>query len=100
MNVFISWSGEVSRQLAEAVRDWLPNVLQSAKPYFTPADIEKGARWETDIAKALEEIDFLHYCFDPGKPEESLDYVRSRRYSGRSNSWLSSQITSIASFSF
>lgn len=54
MKVFISWSGSNSKKLAEAIRDWLPTVLQLIKPYFTPSDIEKGTRWSTDIAKELE----------------------------------------------
>ncbi len=52
--VFISWSGELSKKLAEEVRLWLPGVLQFVKPYFTPNDIEKGTRWSTDIANELE----------------------------------------------
>jgi TIR domain-containing protein len=59
MKVFISWSGEQSRQFGAAIRDWLPNVLQAVKPYFTPADIEKGTRWDTDISKELEAS---NYC--------------------------------------
>lgn len=55
MKVFISWSGPLSKRLGEAIRDWLPGVLQAVVPYFTPADIEKGARWSTDIAKELED---------------------------------------------
>jgi hypothetical protein len=55
MKVFISWSGERSKLLAEAIREWLPNVLQFTKPYFTPADIEKGARWANEISKELEQ---------------------------------------------
>lgn len=55
MKVFISWSGNHSKKLAEAIRDWLPAVLQAVTPYFTPADIEKGMRWSTDISKELEE---------------------------------------------
>lgn len=54
MKVFLSWSGELSRQLAEAIRDWLPGVLQLVSPYFTPADIDKGTRWSIDIAKELD----------------------------------------------
>ena len=51
--VFISWSGELSNKLAEAIRQWLPGVLQFAKPYFTPSDVEKGARWGSDILGEL-----------------------------------------------
>ena len=52
--VFISWSGDLSKKLAEEVRLCLPGVLQFVKPYFTPNDIEKGTRWSTDIASELE----------------------------------------------
>ncbi|MCK5605193.1 hypothetical protein KAR91_25100 [Candidatus Pacearchaeota archaeon] len=45
--VFISWSGDLSRKLAQAVYDWLPGALQYVKPYFLPEDIEKGAKWDT-----------------------------------------------------
>jgi hypothetical protein len=53
MKVFISWSGPHSKKLAEALRDWLPGVIQLVTPYFTPSDIEKGASWSTDISKEL-----------------------------------------------
>ena len=55
MKVFISWSGQPSKRLGEALRDWLPGVLQLVTPYFTPSDIEKGTLWSTDIAKELSE---------------------------------------------
>jgi hypothetical protein len=57
MKVFVSWSEERSRQFAEAIRTWLPRVVQSAKPYFTPADIAKGAKWDNEISKELEQSD-------------------------------------------
>ncbi|WP_082078527.1 toll/interleukin-1 receptor domain-containing protein [Bradyrhizobium sp. LTSP849] len=53
MRVFISWSGELSRQLGEAIRGWLPSTLQHVKPYFTPNDIDKGAKWASEIFKEL-----------------------------------------------
>jgi len=52
--VFISWSGELSKKLAEEIRVWLPGVLQFVKPYFTPNDIEKGTRWSSEIATELD----------------------------------------------
>lgn len=54
MKIFISWSGELSKEIGEALRTWLPAVLQTVKPYFTPDDIEKGARWNSEIAQELE----------------------------------------------
>lgn len=62
MKVFLSWSGDLSKHLAEAIRDWLPGVLQLVTPYFTPADIEKGTRWSTDIAKELESAQIGILC--------------------------------------
>jgi hypothetical protein len=53
-NVFISWSGEKSRQIAEAFKDSLSSMLQGVTIYFTPADLEKGAQWFTEAAKELE----------------------------------------------
>jgi hypothetical protein len=54
MKVFISWSGERSKKVAEALREWLPNVIQSLDPWMSSEDIEKGARWYVDIVSELE----------------------------------------------
>src|SRR5262245_16863671 len=53
MKVFISWSGQQSRNIADAFRQWLPTVLQAVKPYFSPDDISKGARWDGEISGEL-----------------------------------------------
>ncbi len=60
--VFISWSGDLSKKLAEEIRLWLPGVLQFVKPYFTPNDIEKGTRWSTEIASELDSSDVGIIC--------------------------------------
>jgi len=67
--VFISWSGDLSRKLGEALRDWLPKALQSAKPYFSPKDIDKGTRWDAEVAGALEESDIGIICVTPDNTE-------------------------------
>jgi GTPase SAR1 family protein len=62
MKVFVSWSGCLSKDIAEAIRIWLPAVLQAVKPYFTPDDIEKGARWSSEIADELESSKLGIFC--------------------------------------
>ena len=42
-------------KIAEELKIWLPKILQSAKPYYTPSDIEKGSRWESEINLKLSE---------------------------------------------
>lgn len=62
MKVFISWSGETSLKVAQVFREWLPSVIQSITPYVSSEDIDKGARWSTDIAKELEDSTFGILC--------------------------------------
>jgi hypothetical protein len=54
MRIFISWSGELSKNIAEIFRQWIPGVIQAAKPYYSPDDITKGTRWSTEISKELD----------------------------------------------
>lgn len=69
MKIFLSWSGPLSRSVAEALRDWLPSVLQSVKPYVSSQDITKGARWSVDIACELETSNYGIICVTPGNIE-------------------------------
>src|SRR6516164_781269 len=62
MKVFLSWSGDISQQIAREVHDWLPIILQNVRPYMTPADIEKGARWGSEITRELETCNFGIIC--------------------------------------
>ncbi len=62
MKVFISWSGNKSHRVGLVFREWLPSVIQSLEPYVSSEDIDKGARWSTDIAKELEDSTFGILC--------------------------------------
>jgi len=62
MKVFISWSGERSKVIAEAL-DWLlPRCINTINTWVSSEGIEPGARWSADIAKQLEETDFGIIC--------------------------------------
>jgi hypothetical protein len=62
VKVFISWSGEPSRIVARALRDWLPMVVQQVEPWMSDEEIGSGARWSDAIAKALDETNFGIVC--------------------------------------
>lgn len=65
MKVFISWSGERSQQLAQALHGWLPLVLHYVKPWLSEADVSAGDRWAQAIAKELETSNFGIICVTP-----------------------------------
>lgn len=69
MKIFISWSGLQSKAFAEILREWIPLVIQAVKPYFSPDDIGKGARWGLEIAKELEESQVGLICLTPENRE-------------------------------
>lgn len=53
MKVFLSWSGERSRQVAELLDDWLQCVIQAAEPWMSSKDIDRGALWFAEISDQL-----------------------------------------------
>jgi hypothetical protein len=64
-NIFISWSGDRSKAIAETLKDWLPRVLQSARPWLSTRDIEKGTRSLSEMNKALGGMGFGITCLTP-----------------------------------
>ncbi|MFJ8205167.1 toll/interleukin-1 receptor domain-containing protein [Micromonospora chalcea] len=62
MRIFISWSGEPSRSIARAVRDWLRVVVQHSDPWMSDQEIASGVRWNDSLADALEQSDFGLVC--------------------------------------
>lgn len=65
MKIFVSWSGDRSRRVAEVLCEWLPLVIQSVDPYMSSKDIDKGARWSSEISSELENSEFGVVCVTP-----------------------------------
>lgn len=62
MKIFLSWSGNTSHEVALVLKEWLPSVIQSIKPFVSSEDIDKGARWNINIASELEVSRFGILC--------------------------------------
>jgi hypothetical protein len=75
MRVFLSWSGARSKALAHALREWLPTVIQAVEPWMSESDIDRGARWSSEIATQLEEAQVGIICITPENvPSPSLHF--------------------------
>ena len=68
MKIFLSWSGERSKQMAEFLKVWLKEVIQAVDPWMS-RDIEKGVRWSPKISDELEKSKIGIICLT----RENLD---------------------------
>src|SRR5688572_30100805 len=64
MQVFISWSGERSRMVAEALGAWLSQVIQAVDPWIS-LEIAKGTRWGAEVSARLELTRIGIVCLTP-----------------------------------
>lgn len=62
MRVFISWSGERSKQVANLLDEWLVCVLQACRPWVSTKDIDKGSLWFTEISDQLRDTSVGIIC--------------------------------------
>jgi hypothetical protein len=69
MKIFISWSKEPSKQVAETLAEWLPDVIQSLKPWVS-REIPAGSRWNTEIADELSSTKFGIICVTKANQHE------------------------------
>jgi hypothetical protein len=62
MKIFISWSGERSKDVASSLKNWLSDVFQDDEIFMSDHDIEAGARWANKLNAELEESSFGIIC--------------------------------------
>jgi hypothetical protein len=62
MKVFISWSGERSRVIAEFLNEWIPCVLQAVEPWISSKNIERGSLWFSEITNQLQDTEIGIIC--------------------------------------
>lgn len=62
MKLFISWSGELSHQIAKELKEWFPFIINQLEPFVSSESIKKGDRWMMDIYTELEKSNFGIVC--------------------------------------
>jgi len=62
MKIFVSWSGALSKEVAQILRTWLPRLIQSLEVFYSPEDIEKGDNWDTKISSELSLCNYGIVC--------------------------------------
>lgn len=62
MKIFISWSGQRSRAVAELVSDWIKCVIQASQPWISTRDIDRGAIWFSEINDKLKDTSVGIVC--------------------------------------
>jgi len=65
MDIFISWSGDRSKELAKALAELLPDVIQDVKAWMSDHDIGAGSRWSHELTQQLESSNFGIICLTP-----------------------------------
>src|SRR4051812_2549416 len=44
LKIFISWSGDLAREITKVLRDWLPKMFDHIDPWASEVDIDAGMR--------------------------------------------------------
>ena len=55
MKVFLSWSGNRSREVASLLSDWLCCVIQASRPWISTRDLDRGSLWFGEINDQLKD---------------------------------------------
>jgi hypothetical protein len=56
MKIFISWSGDRSKAVAELLHNWIKCVLQMSEPWVSTQNIDGGSTWFTEINDQLSSV--------------------------------------------
>lgn len=55
MKVFLSWSGQRSKEVANLLNDWLCCVIQATRPWISTRDLDRGSLWFGEINDQLKD---------------------------------------------
>jgi hypothetical protein len=76
-DVFVSWSGTASAEVAEVLSEWLPVVLPGTKPWMSKLDITKGKPWFQEISDQLARCRVCIICVTPTNVKSTWLYYEA-----------------------
>jgi hypothetical protein len=62
MKVFMSWSGDRSREVAKLLHYWIKCVVQASHPWISTSGIDSGSIWFNQINSELQDTTFGIIC--------------------------------------
>ncbi|WP_332403576.1 toll-Interleukin receptor [Vibrio metschnikovii] len=62
MKVFLSWSGQRSKEVANLLSDWLCCVIQASRPWISTRDLDRGSLWFGEINDQLKDTSVGIIC--------------------------------------
>lgn len=71
MKVFLSWSGQRSKEVASLLSDWLCCVIQASRPWISTRDLDRGSLWFGEINDQLKDTTVGIICLtqeNKGRP--------------------------------
>lgn len=71
MKVFLSWSGQRSKEVANLLSDWLCCVIQASRPWISTRDLDRGSLWFGEINDQLKDTTVGIICLtqeNKGRP--------------------------------
>jgi hypothetical protein len=75
MQLYISWSGQISYKVALSVRDLVRKVLPDIDVWVSAEDINAGSRWSPELIRIFDQMAFSIICVDPSNQRSNwLNY--------------------------
>ena len=65
MRIFLSWSGEISRRIADEMKLYIPKIFDDKVDFFYSPEIRKGERWSEELFKNLADCKAAMICITP-----------------------------------
>lgn len=62
MNVYVSYSGELSRDIASVIKECFPMIIQSLNVFVSAQDVKIGSFWRSELERTMEESECAIIC--------------------------------------